>query len=756
MKRNFLVPAGLFAACLGTIAAAEINIGTATPPAGDGVQNLSFSTGSADNTTHDFVPSNSIASDVNGGEQLAIGQSFTTGSNAWGYQLNSISVRQVSWGPTNWDFDGGQVTCRIFKVTSDLGWGFESTEVATQTVSIANVNPTTLGGTPGSPAWMTFTLTAPLALESDAQYAFVFKSDAPLGGASNNFLMECDGTDADSMVGGTSITVPDGVAVLWKGGGNSDRAFVANMTLPTVPPVPEFVVNPENKVVAVYQSVTFSSSAPADPEPEYQWQYSADGINGWSDLAGETGRNLQFSVAITDEGYYRCVATNPNGSDVSAVAFLDAFYAQPSFYLSPGRTFAAAGSEVILNGDALTYGNASYQWFKDGVAIDGATTNTLTIPSLGASDQGGYMLQVTDDIEPGLVSDSEVASVGILELQIASSATAPGTAASDQYFLPVPEVIADADNIGGGNDNFTFIAEVLGSIGMSFTTGSDPLGYRLDAITIRQAFNPTWADVQPGDIFGLSFGTLDGTTKNELYRRAATYAGDAIVKANQPGDGVFLTFDLSGATAVGTLAPNTQYYFEIKSFLGNAFIEWNGLAAGNYTGGEAFGGDSAAAITPGYIPMTGDRVFHAKLAGLSNAGNTFASWIAGFPAVGSENGFTDDPDRDGLSNGEENFFGTNPTVPSASTTNIRKAGNTLVFEHLQNPAKASDVSAAYRWTTDLANWHAAGATAEGTTVQFTTAADTPAPGITTVTATLSGNIPGKVFADLEVIQTSSN
>lgn len=218
-------------------------MGTSVPPVGDGVQNLNFSTSTGstteppggypetdgDNTEHDNVPEDYIASNVTGG--LWVGQGFTTAAGSSFYQLNSISVRQVGWGPTNWDFDGGQVSIRIFRVDTQDGAVYNTTVIKSATASIADSTTTTIGGTPTTPEWLTFQFATPLVLNGSAEYAFAFKSNATIDGATNNFLMEVDGVRSDVYAGGCSISVPDGVDVLWKGGGDNDRAFVANMSI---------------------------------------------------------------------------------------------------------------------------------------------------------------------------------------------------------------------------------------------------------------------------------------------------------------------------------------------------------------------------------------------------------------------------------------------------------------------------------------------------------------------------------------------
>jgi methionine-rich copper-binding protein CopC len=131
---------------------------------------------------------------------------------------------------------------------------------------------------------------------------------------------------------------------------------------------------------------------------------------------------------------------------------------------------------------------------------------------------------------------------------------------------------------------------------------------------------------------------------------------------------------------------------------------------------------------------------------------TFSSWISN-PSFGlaiADRDLTDDPDGDGIENGVENFFGTHPGTFTQGLAVGIKSGNTFTFTHPQNATPASDLTATYRWSTDLAAFHPGGGSSGGTTVNFTTQANTPSPGFTRVTATVTGTIPVRLFVDVEV------
>ncbi len=131
---------------------------------------------------------------------------------------------------------------------------------------------------------------------------------------------------------------------------------------------------------------------------------------------------------------------------------------------------------------------------------------------------------------------------------------------------------------------------------------------------------------------------------------------------------------------------------------------------------------------------------------------TFSGWISN-PSFGlavADRDLADDPDGDGIQNGVENFCGTNPSAFTQGLIAGNKSGNTFTFTHPQNASPASDLSANYRWSTDLTTFQLGGVTSGGTTVTFTTEANTPSPGFTRVTATATGTIPARLFVDVRV------
>jgi hypothetical protein len=105
-----------------------------------------------------------------------------------------------------------------------------------------------------------------------------------------------------------------------------------------------------------------------------------------------------------------------------------------------------------------------------------------------------------------------------------------------------------------------------------------------------------------------------------------------------------------------------------------------------------------------------------------------------------------------VSNGEEAFFGTDPSSTSSGLTSGTQSGSTYTVTH-PNPSSGSEVTGltvSYEWSLDLTNWNASGATVGGSTVTIASESDTPSANVTTVTATITDTEPNELFLRVNI------
>lgn len=170
--------------------------------------------------------------------------------------------------------------------------------------------------------------------------------------------------------------------------GTSDPAFMAYNRNSFAIPAPEIVGQPVSQAVCPGGTASFSVTLSATgTETTFQWEKNGVAlVNGptgnGSTISGATSATLTItSVVASDNGIYRCVATNASGAAFSNDAYLNtvtlsASDATGTCINTPATIFASAAGN-----------NPQYQWYRNttnsntgGTLISGAVNSSYAPP----------------------------------------------------------------------------------------------------------------------------------------------------------------------------------------------------------------------------------------------------------------------------------------------------------------------------------------------------------------------------------------
>lgn len=142
-------------------------------------------------------------------------------------------------------------------------------------------------------------------------------------------------------------------------------------------------------------SLTLMSNVAAGDGVTFQW------FKNGTAIAGATGSTYTLSdMQFGNAGLYNVVVTNSVGSTTGPLVpvTVAASVSNPIITGQPASRIVLSGSSISLSVDAASAGPLTYQWQKNGSAIDGATTTTLTFANVQASDAADYSVVVSNAV----------------------------------------------------------------------------------------------------------------------------------------------------------------------------------------------------------------------------------------------------------------------------------------------------------------------------------------------------------------------
>lgn len=177
-----------------------------------------------------------------------------------------------------------------------------------------------------------------------------------------------------------------------------------------VPTRPRITLEPVDQAVCPGSNVQLTLVAQGN-NIGYQWYKEGVAIPG-ATSATLTLPNYNYSM----DGKYYCIARasvpNPNNCQIQAqsrTATLSGLR-PPTVSTQPSTTDACLGSEITLVAAGEGF-DLRYQWYRDGVAVQGGTLNALTIRPVTAAAAGKYTATITGSCGLQVVTDTAIVTV---------------------------------------------------------------------------------------------------------------------------------------------------------------------------------------------------------------------------------------------------------------------------------------------------------------------------------------------------------
>jgi hypothetical protein len=339
----------------------------------------------------------------------------------------------------------------------------------------------------------------------------------------------------------------------------ADSATSNDVTLITVQP-PLITLQPVGGNAPTLLSVTATGTAPLT----YQW-YKDDVL-----IAGATSSTYN----ATEEGQYKVFVSNAGGTVLSN-------FVNVTNVIPPSITTQPVGGNTPLNLSVVADGTTplTYQWYKDNILINGATSSTynatqagfykVTVTNSAGSDTSTSVNVIT--ITAPTITTQPVGGNTPLNLSVVATGTAPLTyqwykddvlingATSSTYNATQAGFYKVTVTNSAGSDTSTSVNVILGTFSQ--------LGSNLNGINGSDAFGGSVSINSSGDIIAIGGFENDNNGSNSGHVRVykLNYDTWSILGSDINGDGIShyfgcaVSLNSSGDTVIiGGLGKNTN------------------------------------------------------------------------------------------------------------------------------------------------------------------------------------------------------
>jgi M6 family metalloprotease-like protein len=175
-----------------------------------------------------------------------------------------------------------------------------------------------------------------------------------------------------------------------------------------------FSTQPEDRKVYVGDSAEFSVSGVGGfGALSYKWWFKDSSSSSTNPLAGSSSTMTLSSVQLSQMGTYWCEVTDEMPVKCVSLSAKLLVYSHLQLLKDPvgGDVYTGSSFEFTVQTEG-GLGELSYQWYKDGVKIDGAVGSTYLVSNLVNIDSGYYSVIVMDEGGDVVESDPAILEVG--------------------------------------------------------------------------------------------------------------------------------------------------------------------------------------------------------------------------------------------------------------------------------------------------------------------------------------------------------
>ena len=285
------------------------------------------------------------------------------------------------WRKNSVNITGATSTCYTTPATSSADNGALYSVVLTNSAGSLTSGNATLTVT-SLPIITTQPANLTVNVGQSATFSVVATSSLPL-----TYQWQRNGGD---IAGETSATYLISITTAADGGA-SFRCMVSNSvgnvtssaSILSLNGPPVLIIQPAPSAVTLGQTATFTISAMGTVPITYQWRKNL------TNISGATGSTYTTPATVAGDNFavFSCIATNSVGSTTSENATLT-IQLPPAITQNVISRSSLVGLTSYFNITVTGTGTITYQWFKNGVAIPGATSSNYATPPLTLTDNG--------------------------------------------------------------------------------------------------------------------------------------------------------------------------------------------------------------------------------------------------------------------------------------------------------------------------------------------------------------------------------